>query len=103
MSQPSSQTIATPRPDVISEEFLTLLKRADVVEAFLFGSFLRGDETPESDIDLLVKFGHEYTLVEQLDLMIALSLLTGRDVDLLVNIHPVFEPYIRPTLTPIPL
>lgn len=80
-----------------------MLKDAGVAEAFLFGSFLRGEETIDSDIDVFVRFGHEYTLVEQLDLMLALSRLTGRDVDLLTNIHPVFEPYIVPTLTPIPL
>jgi hypothetical protein len=38
-----------------------------------------------------------------LDLMVKLSRLTGREVDLLTDIHPVFEPYILPTLVPIPL
>ena len=74
-----------------------------VVEAFLFGSVLRGEEGPESDIDVFVRFGHDHSLVEQLDLMVKLSRLTGREVDLLTDIHPVFEPYIRPTLVPIPL
>jgi predicted nucleotidyltransferase len=96
-------SIANPRPDIISDEFVTILKSAGVVEAYLFGSVLRGEESVDSDIDILVKFGHDYSLVEQLDLMIGLSRLTGREVDLLTDIHPVFEPYIRPTLVPIPL
>jgi predicted nucleotidyltransferase len=95
--------ITNPRPDIISEEFVAMLKNADVVEAYLFGSILRGEESPDSDIDVLVKFGHDHSLVEQLDLMVKLSRLTGREVDLLTDIHPVFEPYILPTLVPIPL
>ena len=98
-----SSSIANPRPDVISDEFVAMLKRAGVVEAFLFGSVLRGEEGPESDIDFFVRFGHDHSLVEQLDLMVKLSRLTGREVDLLTDIHPVFEPHIRPTLVPIPL
>jgi predicted nucleotidyltransferase len=105
MRQPSGQSsaIANPRPDIITDEFITLLKKSGVVEAFLFGSFLRHEETPESDIDILVRFGHDYSLVDQLDLIVKLGRLTGREVDVLVDIHPVFEPYIRPTLVPIPL
>lgn len=94
---------ANPRPDIISDEFVALMKKAGVVEAYLFGSILRGEETPESDIDVFVVFGHDHSLVEQLDLMVKLSRLTGRELDVLTDIHPVFEPYIRPTLVPIPL
>ena len=105
MRQPSgpSSTIANPRPDIITDEFIRLLKDSGVVEAFLFGSFLRHEETPESDIDILVKFGHDHRLVEQLDLMVKLGRLTGREVDVLVEIDPIFEPFIRPTLVPLPL
>lgn len=80
-----------------------MLKNADVVEAYLFGSVLRGEETPASDIDVFVRFGHDHSLVEQLDLMVKLSRLTGREVDLLTDIEPIFESYITPTLVPIPL
>lgn len=99
----SSSSIANPRPDIITGEFKAALRRAGVVEAYLFGSILRGDERPDSDIDILVRFEHEFSLIEQLDLMLELSRLAGRDVDLLTEIHPVFEPYIAPTLVPIQL
>ena len=36
----------------ISEYF----KTQPVLKAWLFGSFARGEETPESDVDILVKF-----------------------------------------------
>ncbi len=93
----------TPRPDIITGEFVAVLKCAGVTEAFLFGSVSRGEEQPDSDIDILVRFGHDHSLVEQLDLMVKLSRLTGREVDLLTGIEPIFEPYITPTLVRIPL
>lgn len=33
-------------------------KTQPVLKAWLFGSFARGEETPESDVDLLVEFDH---------------------------------------------
>ena len=102
-SSTSQPTIENPRPDIISDEFFAMLKHAGVVKAFLFGSVLRGEEREGSDIDIFVVFGHDHRLVEQLDLMIKLSRLTGREVDLVTDIHPVFEPYITPTLVPIPV
>lgn len=92
-----------PRSDVITDAFLSALEEAGVVEAWLFGSFSRGDEGAESDIDLLVKFGRDVPLFERLRIADQLSRIAGRHVDLLVDIEPVFDPYIRPTLIPIPL
>jgi len=93
----------TPRPDIITGEVVALLRQFDVIEAYLFGSVAHGDERPDSDLDLFVRFGHDFRLVEQLDLMVKLSRLTGRQVDLLTDIDPIFEPYITPTLVSIPL
>ncbi len=80
-----------------------MLKSAGVVEAFLFGSFSHGEEHADSDIDIFVRFGHDHRLVEHLDLMVKLSRLTGREVDVLTDIDPIFEPYITPTLVSIPM
>jgi predicted nucleotidyltransferase len=88
---------------VITGEVVSLLKRAGVVEAYLFGSAARGQERPNSDIDLLVKFDRPIKLVEQLDLMVRLSRLAGRDVDVVTHLDPILETYIRPTLVPIRL
>ncbi len=99
----TSDSRQTPRPDIVTGEFVALLKRAGITEAFLFGSVSRREERPDSDIDLFVRLGHDHRLVEQLDLMVKLSRLTGRDVEVLTDIDPIFEPYITPTLVPIPL
>ena len=68
----------------------------------MFGSVARGEEHPDSDIDLLVTFDREIFLFDRMDLAEQLSDIADRKVDLLTKIHPFFEPYIRPTLVPIP-
>lgn len=40
--------------EIIVEYF----KTQPVLRAWLFGSYARGEETPESDVDLLVEFDH---------------------------------------------
>lgn len=95
--------IVNPRPDIITEPFISVLLSAGATEAWLFGSASRGEERAESDIDLLVTFDHDVFLFDRMDIADQLSKIAGRKVDLLTKIHPFFEPYIRPTLVPIPL
>lgn len=46
----STQTMAK----IIADYF----KTQPVLKAWLFGSYARGEETPESDVDILVEFDH---------------------------------------------
>lgn len=46
----STQTMA----NIIAEYF----KTQPVLKAWLFGSYARGEQTPESDVDILVEFDH---------------------------------------------
>lgn len=103
MGTTSVACIVNPRPDLISDQFIRLLQSAGATEAWLFGSVARGEEGPQSDIDLLVAFDHDIFLFDRMDLADQLSKLSGCKVELLTKIHPFFEPYIRPTLVPIPL
>lgn len=103
MSTLAAKPIENPRPDLFTQPFLAALRTAGVTHAWLFGSVSRGEERPDSDIDLLVSFDRDVFIFDRMDLADQLSRLIGRRVDLLTNIHPVFEPYIRPTLVPIPL
>ena len=103
MDTTNAARIANPRPDLITESLLAALSAAGVTQAWLFGSVARGEERPDSDIDLLVTFDRDVFLFDRMDLADQLSQLIGRRVDLLTKIHPVFEPCIRPTLMPIPL
>jgi predicted nucleotidyltransferase len=96
-----SNTIDLPR--AITSELLDALRGYGVTKAFLFGSVARGEERPDSDIDLLVQFDRDISLLDKIGIAQELSKLMGREVDLLTNIHPYFEPYIMPTLIPLPL
>ena len=56
-----------------------------VLRAWLFGSYARGEETPESDVDILVAFDHDKDsvgLMQYCHIMNELSDLIGRRVDL---------------------
>ncbi len=69
----------------VDEASLTdLCRRYHVRELSVFGSAARGEMRPESDIDLLVEFlpGAQVDLVDHAGLMLDLSQLLGRRVDL---------------------
>lgn len=59
-------------------------RRWKITEMALFGSALRGDQRPDSDIDLLVTFGPdaEWSLFDHLHMEEELEALLGRKVDL---------------------
>jgi len=44
--------------DYISSAVCRVLAQYDVSEAYLFGSFARGEQTPDSDIDLRLACGN---------------------------------------------
>ncbi|MBK8314070.1 MAG: nucleotidyltransferase family protein [Acidobacteria bacterium] len=51
----------------------------------VFGSVARGDETPESDIDLLVDMDLDRSLFDQITLKQEMEALLGRKVDLVTE------------------
>ena len=102
-SNTTPTTTTRVRPDVITDRFLVTLRSHGVVSAYLFGSVARGEERPDSDLDLLVAFGDGGSFADQLHLSEDLERLCRRRVDVLTQIHPAFAPYIEPTLIPIPL
>ena len=60
-------------------------KTQPVLKAWLFGSFARGEETPESDIDILVQYDENarISLLTISHMMGELERSTGRRVDLI--------------------
>lgn len=59
-----------------------------ILRAWLFGSFSRGEETPNSDIDILVDFDHSKGIVSlfKMDgMLMDLQHLLGLKVDLVDN------------------
>jgi predicted nucleotidyltransferase len=51
----------------------------------LFGSFARGEEQPESDIDILVKFKETISLLDLVRIHNELSLRLGKKIDLITE------------------
>ena len=69
----------------MTQQIAEYFKTQPVVKAWLFGSFARGEETPESDIDILVEYDDNahISLLTISHLMGELERSTGRRVDLI--------------------
>lgn len=66
-------------PDNIHNYFATL----PIEKAWVYGSFARGEERPDSDIDIMVRYSPEgVSLLKHAHIMNTLSDLLGREVDL---------------------
>ncbi|MEA1957402.1 MAG: nucleotidyltransferase family protein [Euryarchaeota archaeon] len=82
----------------IKEKILPILKKYGVKKAALFGSFARGEQKPDSDIDILVKFKdrENKTLLDLVGLELELVDVLNRKVDVLTynSIHPLLKDYI---------
>ncbi len=75
---------------IIRKKTISVLKKYDVVKASLFGSWVRGEQTRASDIDMLVEFKEGKSLFDLVNLEHELEQLLKRKVDLLTydSIHP---------------
>ncbi len=69
----------------------------------LFGSVARGEERPDSDIDLLIDLDPERGFGDYLGLAEELEALLRRPVDLLLarSLSPFFRPYIEADARPL--
>ena len=84
--------------DELKQKIIPILKRNDIKRAGIFGSMVRGEEKPESDIDLLVDFNDRKnkTLLDLVGLELELAEVLNRKVDVLTyqSIHPLLKDYI---------
>ena len=67
------------------EQIVDFCRRWQITELAVFGSVLRDDFDPESDLDVLVTFasGADWSLLDHLRMEQELSELLGRKIDLL--------------------
>jgi len=65
------------------ETILTIVSQHGAFNVRVFGSVVRGEATPESDIDLLVKFEPHRSLLDQIKLQQALEDLLGCRVEVI--------------------
>ena len=83
----------------ISTAVSRVLTQYDVSEAYLFGSFARGEQTPDSDIDLRLACGNTMTFGTLYELSHELEKELGRKVDIvtipLEHMRPAFRKSIE--------
>ncbi len=77
----------------IKDKIIPVLRRYGVKKASVFGSFVRGEEKEDSDIDILVEFEREKSLLDLAGLKIDLEEALGRKVDVLTynSLHPLLK------------
>jgi hypothetical protein len=85
---------------MVCDELIATLKRhrADldcmgVSRLAIFGSFARGEERPDSDVDILVDFNVPVSIFKFLDVKERLETLLGRSVDLVTR--DALKPQLR--------
>ncbi|MBM4078072.1 MAG: nucleotidyltransferase family protein [Planctomycetes bacterium] len=73
-----------PRIAIDREKIVDFCRRWRITEFALFGSALRDDFRPESDIDVLVTFesGAPWSLLDHVEMQDELKAILGRPVDL---------------------
>ena len=78
------------------EIILDVLKRHDVKRASLFGSIVRGEMTPDSDIDILVEFQGKKSLLNLGGLKVELEEELNWKVNVLTynSLHPLLKEQI---------
>lgn len=75
---------------------IDICRANDVVMVGVFGSIARGEATPESDIDLLVRFAKPKSLLKLVALERELAIALGKPVDLVTenSLHPYLRHHV---------
>ena len=77
----------------IKVKIIPVLRRYDVRKAAIFGSFVKGEQRKDSDIDILIEFKGEKSLLDLAGLKIELQEILKRKVDVLTynSLHPLLK------------
>lgn len=75
----------------IYNDIINFLKKRNASKIAIFGSYVRNDETPDSDIDIIVEFSDRKSLLDFVGMERELSESIGIKVDLLTeeSISPI--------------
>ena len=81
----------------LKERMPEIREKFGVKNLYIFGSYVRGEQTPESDIDILVEFEKgKKTFDNYMDLKFYLEDLLGKKVDIVIkeSVKPKLKKYI---------
>lgn len=89
--------------EIIKEKAVPILKEAGVTRSALFGSVVRGEDTKDSDVDILIQPPDRMSLFDFIGLGYKLEDALHRKVDLVSYraIHPVLKEQILSEQLPI--
>lgn len=76
----------------IEEKVISFLKDCGAKKISIFGSYIRGEATPESDLDIIVEFEESISLIDLVGFEMDLSEQLGIKVELLTE--KSISPYI---------
>lgn len=79
--------------EIIKKKLLPILKLNKVTKAGIFGSYARGEQNNNSDIDILVKINEDVGLIGFIELKMAIQELLSKKVDLVE--YDTIRPEIR--------
>ena len=77
----------------LKDEILQIARKHNAEKVYVFGSCARKEETPESDVDLLVDFNQDATLFDQVDIQDEINSLLDCKVDVVSRrgLHPYIK------------
>ncbi|MEK7535789.1 MAG: nucleotidyltransferase family protein [Patescibacteria group bacterium] len=80
----------------ISKKITPILREHGVLKAAVFGSVSRGEDKPQSDIDILVRLGKPMGMFAYIGLIRDMEKILGRKVDLVTenSLNKFIKPYI---------
>lgn len=90
-------------PQLLKKQILPVLRKNAVTKAAFFGSFARGDNRPDSDIDLLVELKASKSLLDLIGLEQTLEDKFKKNFDLVTfkSLNPRLKNYVYQDLIPI--
>ncbi|MDD4663096.1 MAG: nucleotidyltransferase family protein [Caldisericia bacterium] len=79
------------------ENLIKILRSYGATEIILFGSYARGENRPDSDIDVIVEFNETKGLFKKAEIIRVIYEKLGVHIDLLSKnyINPFLRPYIE--------
>jgi len=82
--------------DDIKQKATPVLQQAGVIRSSIFGSYVRGDNKEDSDIDILVELPKGRSLLDLVRLQRELGKILVKKVDLLTynSVSPLLKDYI---------
>lgn len=82
--------------EYIKSQIIPVLKKAGVVRSSIFGSYARGEETKDSDVDILIEFSRGKSLLDLVGLEQDLEQILDKKVDVVTykSVNPRLKKYI---------